>query len=285
MAEFTEVAERVWVARYEWADANVTAVGSERGVLVVDTHASTAAGRTVVSDLRRLGMGDPVAVVNTHSHWDHVLGNAALREACPGIPIHAHEQAAATLAQHGDRTRAGWLEDPDDEHADEIAATEVVVPDRVFSSALVLDLGDRLVELVHPGRGHTDGDLVVRVPDADVVLAGDLVEESAHPWIGPDSWPMEWPLTLDIVLGLLTASSRIVPGHGVVVDRDFVEQQRNELGIIAETVRHLASSGVPAAEAAATGEWPWDAADPRIAHAVARGYLHLPRSQKRLPLV
>ena len=285
MAEFTEVADRVWVARYAWADANVTAVGSERGLLVVDTHASTAAGRAVVSDLRRLGVGDPVAVVNTHWHWDHVLGNAAVREAFPGIPVHAHEQAAATLAERGDRTRAGWLEDPDDEHADEIAATEVVVPDRIFSSAVALDLGDRLVELVHPGRGHTDGDLVVRVPDVDVLLAGDLVEESAHPWIGPDSWPMEWPLTLDIVLGLLTTSSRIVPGHGAVVDRSFVEQQRNELGIIAETVRHLASSDVARAAAAAPRAGPGGAAAPRRAHPGARGYAHLPRSQKRLPLV
>lgn len=285
MAEFTEVADRVWVARYEWADANVTAIGSDRGLVVVDTHASSAAGRTVVSDLRRLGAGDPVAVVNTHSHWDHVLGNVAFREAFPAIPVHAHERAAAVLAERGDETRAGWLDDPDDEHADEIAATEVVVPDRLFSSAFVLDLGDRLVELVHPGRGHTDGDVVVRVPDVDVVLAGDLVEESAHPWIGPDSWPMEWPLSLDIVLGLLTGSSVVVPGHGAVVDREFVEQQRNELGVIAETVRHLASSGVPASEATSAGEWPWDGDDPRIANAVARGYAHLPRSQKRLPLI
>src|SRR5690349_15121339 len=41
MPDFVEVADRVWVARYEWADANVTAIGSERGVVVVDTHGST----------------------------------------------------------------------------------------------------------------------------------------------------------------------------------------------------------------------------------------------------
>ena len=58
-------------------------------------------------------------------------------------------------------------------------ATEIVAAGPTFSSAPVIDLGDRMVELVHPGRGHTGGDLVVRVPDADVLLAGDLVEESA----------------------------------------------------------------------------------------------------------
>ncbi len=122
---------------------------------------------------------------------------------------------------------------------------------------LPLDLGDRLVELVHPGRGHTAGDLVVRVPDVDVVLAGDLVEESAAtdatPGFGGDCWPFEWPLTLDTVIGLTTTATLVVPGHGAVVDRDFVEQQRNDIGIVAETIRDLAGRGVPVAEALAAG--------------------------------
>lgn len=284
-SHFREVADRVWVARYDWADVNVTAIGGERGLVVLDTHGSTQAGRVVLDDLRRLGAGDVHTVVNSHWHWDHTFGNAAFREADPAVPLHAHERAAARLAEHGEETKDRWLEHPEDPHADEVAETGIVVPDRLFSSAIALDLGDRLVELVHPGRGHTDGDLVVRVPDADVVLAGDLVEESARPWIGPDSWPMEWPLSLDLVLGLLGPDSIVVPGHGAVVDRAFVEEQRAELGTIAETVRHLASSGVPVADAAAQGAWPWEADDPRIANAVARGYEHLPRSQKRLPLV
>jgi hypothetical protein len=94
---------------------------------------------------------------------------------------------------------------------------------------------------------------------------------------------MEWPLALDIVLGLLTKTSVVVPGHGAVVDREFVEEQRNTIGIIAETIRDLASRGVPVTEALEAAEWPY----PRehLADAVRRGYEQLPRSQKRLPLV
>ena len=142
----------------------------------------------------------------------------------------------------------------------EVAATEVVVPERTFSSAISLDLGDRLVELVHPGRGHTGGDLVVRVPDADVLLAGDLVEQTDTgnvPAFGTDCYPMEWPLTLDVVLGLTTAQSVVVPGHGAVVDRDFVEEQRNAIGIVAETIRDLATRGVPVDDALGAAEWPY----------------------------
>jgi glyoxylase-like metal-dependent hydrolase (beta-lactamase superfamily II) len=285
MVDFVDVADRVWVARYPWADANVTAIGSDRGLVVVDTHGSTARGRTILEDLSRLGAGEVTAVVNTHWHWDHSFGNAAFREVDPDVPIHAHEDAATWLRERGEEAKARFTAESDPEHHEEVAATEIVVPDRLFSSAAVLDLGDRAVELIHPGKGHTEGDLVVRVPDVDVLLGGDLIEESAHPWIGMDSWPMDWPLTLDIVLGVTTSSSVIIPGHGVPVDRSFVEDQRNELGLIAEQVRQLAGDGVPVAEAAATGQWPWEGDDPRIANAITRGYEQLPRSQKRLPLV
>ena len=75
------------------------------------------------------------------------------------------------------------------------------------------------------------------------MLGGDLVEESDPPFIGDDSWPLEWPLTLDLVLGLMTDATVVVPGHGKVVDKDFVQDQRTELGVIAETIRDLASRG------------------------------------------
>jgi glyoxylase-like metal-dependent hydrolase (beta-lactamase superfamily II) len=162
-------------------------------------------------------------------------------------------------------------------------ATEIVLPDETFSSAKVLDLGDRVVELVYPGRGHSSGDIVIRVPDVDVVLAGDLVEESSPPYFNDDSWPMDWPLSLDMVLSLTTSASVVVPGHGSPVDRDFVEDQRNTIGIVAETIRDLASRGVPLGQALEVGEWPWP--KEHLAKAVRRGYEQLPRSQKRLPLI
>lgn len=94
---------------------------------------------------------------------------------------------------------------------------------------------------------------------------------------------MDWPLSLDVVLGLTTSASVVVPGHGAPVNRDFVEEQRNTIGIVAETIRDLANRGVPLEQALDAGEWPW----PKevLATAVARGYEQLPRSQKRLPLI
>jgi glyoxylase-like metal-dependent hydrolase (beta-lactamase superfamily II) len=223
-----------------------------------------------------------IGIVNTHWHFDHTFGNDTVRAAYGDIPVTAHERAAAELEAGADHLKQRYAAS-DDPHRDDVVATRIVLPDDTFSSTRVLDLGDRLVELVHPGRGHTAGDLVALVPDVDVVLAGDLIEESAPPALGPDSWPMEWPLSLDLVLSLLTPGSVVVPGHGAAVDRGFVERQRDELGVVAETIRDLAGRGVAVDDALDAAEWPWE--KERLTDAVRRGYEHLPRSQKRLPLV
>ncbi|MFC7502290.1 MBL fold metallo-hydrolase [Nocardioides sp. CPCC 206347] len=279
---FTEVADRVWVLRHPWFDLNVTVVGGDRGLVVVDTHASSLAATEVIGELRRLGRGDLVAVVNTHEHFDHTFGNATFLQEYGDLPIHATEEAAERTVPAGERIKGLYRAADDEPRAEEVLATTIRPADTTFSSASVIDLGDRQVELVHPGRGHTGGDLVVRVPDVDVLLAGDLVEESAPPGLGEDCWPMDWPGTLDLVVGLLTPASIVVPGHGAIVDRRFVEEQCDDLRAVAETIRDLAGRGVPEAEAVAAAEWPFPAE--ALRHAVPRGYAQLPRARRHLPM-
>jgi glyoxylase-like metal-dependent hydrolase (beta-lactamase superfamily II) len=252
-AGFTEVAPRIWVARYATWDVNVTVVEGERGLVVVDTLGSDETVRVMRDDLRRLSSREVVAVVNTHEHFDHVHGNTSFQADRPGLPVHAHEDA------------------------------EVPTATERFSSVAAVDLGDRVLELVHPGRGHTGGDLVVRVPDCDVVLAGDLVEESAAPAYGADCFPLAWPDTLDMVVGLCTDRTVVVPGHGAPVDKAFVLDQRDDVGTVAETLRDLVTRGVPEQEALAQADWPFPAEG--LGQAVARAYLQLPRPPKQLPLV
>ena len=253
-----EVADRVWATRRGPRDLVSTVVAGASGVLLVDTGWSAAAGRDLLAAVRRLGRGDPVAVVGTHHHSGHLLGNTAVGA---GVPVLLHEAAAAALLEQGGSVRT-------------------------LSSVTSLDLGERVVELVHPGRGHTAGDVVVRVPDADVLVVGDLVAGGAPPSYGPDCWPLEWPASLDLVLQLLGSTGLAVPGHGGPLDRDAVEEQRDGVATVAEAVRELAGRGVPADLAGAKGEaegsWPWPAE--LLTDAVRRGYAQLPRSARQLPL-
>ena len=123
-------------------------------------------------------------MVNTHAHFDHVLGNGAFREAYPDVLLVGHE-----TVPDGVREEAG------------LKGMEPVPPDTLLASVWTGDLGDRYVEAVHPGRGHSAGDVVVRVPDADVVYAGDIVEDpgrrrtgrTAGRWSGRSSWSSSRP--------------------------------------------------------------------------------------------
>jgi glyoxylase-like metal-dependent hydrolase (beta-lactamase superfamily II) len=279
-----EVADRCWVSRHPFLDVNVGVVAGERGLLLVDTLFSERAACALLDELRRLGAGDVVAAVNTHAHFDHCLGNAELAGRHPAAALVAHEDAARSLRDDPEHLLADGLahaETP--ERRDEISASRVLAPAQPFSSARAIDLGDRLVEVVHPGPGHTAGDAVVLVPDANLLLAGDLVEESGPPGYGPDCFPLAWPTSLDLVTGLVREDTVVVPGHGAPVDQAFVMERNGEVGRVAETIRDLAGRGVPESEALGAGDWPFPVE--ALPHAVARGYAQLPRSARSLPLL
>lgn len=263
---WAEAADRCFVARHEHLDVNTTVVVGGASALLVDTRASLAQGRELAEQVRRLTPLPLSYIVNTHVHFDHLFGNGAF----PGVPLVAHDTVPDALPAHLGRVRALYDADPDDPHRDEVLATEPLPPDTTFSSVWATDLGDRLVEVAFLGRGHTDGDVVVRVPDADLVCAGDLVEESAPPAYGPDSWPLEWGLTLEQLSNLLGRSTVVVPGHGAPVDKGFVLDQRLDVVEVAEQVRALRDRRVPLEDALAAGRWPFPAAG--LEHAVARGY-------------
>ncbi|MCW2855064.1 MAG: beta-lactamase domain protein [Marmoricola sp.] len=288
MATFEEIADRVWVARHEWFDVNVGLIAGSAGLVLVDTNASASIAREVLAEVRRISHAPLLAAVNTHVHFDHTLGNGVFAEA--GAELVAHEAAAAALVEHVAAIRVQAAAETDPRFTD-LVATDPVVPELTFSSAKALDLGDRVIELIHPGRGHTAGDLVVRIPSADgsaaALFAGDLVEESAQrsavPGLGSDSYPMDWPASLDLVITLITGGTAVVPGHGSVIDLDFVQEQRSALGVVAETIRDLAGRGVPLDQALEAADWPYPREE--LADAVRRGYEQLPSARRQLPLI
>jgi len=106
------------------------------------------------------------------------------------------------------------------------------------------------------------------VPDAHVVFAGDLVEQGAPPSFG-DAYPLDWPGTVGHLAPFATGA--VVPGHGDVVDRAFVERQAAELAVVAATARAAHAQGIPEDEAARLLRLPREVA----AHAVGRAYAQL----------
>jgi glyoxylase-like metal-dependent hydrolase (beta-lactamase superfamily II) len=278
---FVEVGDRCFVARYPQWDVNVGLVVGSDGLVVIDTRATARQGQEVLDDVRRLRPDSSVRwVVNTHVHFDHTFGNVSMADAT----IHAHENAARTFSEHAADIRRQIAADPQpapDQPAITADVLEGVLtsplrpPDVVFSSVRTMDLGDRLIELMHPGPGHTDGDIVARVADADVLFGGDLLEESGPPSFGSDSFPLDWAASLDLVVGLLTDRTVIVPGHGAPVDRAFVQAQRAEIADVSNLIRGLHAQGVGVEQAVAAGGDGWPFARATIEGAVRRGYAQL----------
>jgi glyoxylase-like metal-dependent hydrolase (beta-lactamase superfamily II) len=243
-----EVADRVWVRRYEALDQTIGVIGGSDGVLaVIDTRASHRLADELRADLRELP-GEVRAVINTHGHWDHVFGNARFVP----TPIYGHVRCADFIAATGEAARTRLIVEYPDE-AEAFREVELVPPTHLIEDAALLELGDRQVDLRYLGRGHTDNDVIVLVPDAGVLFAGDLLENAPAPAFG-DSFPIAWAETGLALLALVDGT--VVPGHGDPFDRRFAERQVAELTVLAELAREAASGAIGLDEAIRRSPFP-----------------------------
>jgi len=230
-----EIGDRVFTRRYTFLDQQIGVVLGGSDVLVVDTRASPTHASELAAELRELTR-DPVSiVVDSHWHWDHSFGNSLFRPA----EIWGHVHAAERLRREGEATIAevaSWYEAEQPDVAAAVRETVIDPPERTFAERATVEVGDRLVELRYHGRAHTEGDITLLVPDANVLFAGDLLEAGAAPSFG-DSFPLEWPDTVASVVPLATGV--VVPGHGAVGDRAFVEGQLAAFRRLAELARAI----------------------------------------------
>jgi len=271
-----EVGDRVWYRRYPAWDVNVGVIAGAGGLLLVDTLSSPREARTLRADLAELpGGADAVRwVMNTHAHFDHWFGNAVFAGARIVAQAQMPRDAAGTLAEQKE-----FLAARSEPYRSDMASLELAWPDELVAESAAADLGDRQVHFSYLGRGHTRHDLVASVatgtdrePAQAVLFAGDLIESSAPPAFGPDSFPLDWPRAARALSGLAEGAV-VVPGHGPHVDAAFVASQGEELGQVASQIHRLHAAGVPETDALAAGSWPWDAC--LLDDAVRRGYAQL----------
>ncbi len=238
-----EVGDRVFTRHFDFFDQQIGVVLGGREVLVVDTRSTPAQAREILADLREL-TGDPVTVVvDTHWHFDHTFGNSVFRPAA----IWGHVRAAERLLREGAASKREVAE-AIPKLAPDLAEVVIDPPEHTFDDVATVELGDRLVELSFHGRGHTDGDIAVLVPDARVLFSGDLIEEGSPPSFG-DSFPLDWPATLERLLPLATGA--VVPGHGKVGDREFIASQLADMRGLVALARQVHADGLTVDEAIA----------------------------------
>jgi len=256
---WAEVGRGVFQRRYEPMDVSVIVVAGPTGLTVVDTRNNPAEAEEVIRDVdARFGL-PIVAVVNTHAHYDHTFGNQTFA-ALPSVPIYGHHRIPQHFADYeGPRLaaqQADSFREPDKDWADVV----LTPPDVLVTAPVTQVVGGRTLELIPLGPGHTDTDLAVLVPDCRVWLLGDVIEESGPPMFGSGSYPFTWPAVLAGLLEAIRPGDVIVPGHGAVVDRDFVVRQMEALQKVADTIRASVTTGTTLedmpADHALFGLWP-----------------------------
>jgi len=227
--DWETLADGVHRCRLPFLDVTVGLVRGRDHILLIDSGTTLREANAIAEDVAKLAGGQVTRVLLTHHHFDHILGSAGFGEA----QLYAAAAVTAALTTRLGAVRAHAAEyGADTDELDRVVAA-ARAPNHEVSS-VELNLGDRMVRIEHPGRGHTDHDLIAVVPpttadSATVVFCGDLVEESGDPAIDAESDLGRWPATLDRVLALGGPDAVYVPGHGAAVDAAFVAKQRDWL--------------------------------------------------------
>jgi glyoxylase-like metal-dependent hydrolase (beta-lactamase superfamily II) len=273
-APWQEVGERCYRRRYASYDLNVGVVRGDDALLVLDTRCHGGEVAELLDELRVFGTRPIRWIVNSHWHFDHTFGNAAVRAVAPGAAIWGHRVMRDELLRWSDE-KVDRLRVQRPEWQAELDGLEIVPPDHVVDEVARVDLGDREVVLRHFGPAHTGGDLVVFADGGRVVYAGDLVEEGASPAIGLDAHVFDWPVNNGGLHAAIADDATVVPGHGDIVDRAFVARQQAELAQVADTIRELHAAGVDAGDALTRGRGRWPFPEDDLHDAVVSGYAAL----------
>jgi glyoxylase-like metal-dependent hydrolase (beta-lactamase superfamily II) len=256
-----EVADGVWAYLQPdggWGLSNAGLVtGADDTSLLVDTLVDLERTAEMLHALRRATTAAEhiSVVVNTHANGDHCYGNALVASA----DIVASAACADELAQLPASALAALMQSAPDlgsigELLSEMFGTfrfddiVAVPPTRRFVGELELRVADRLVRLVEVGPAHTAGDVIVHVPDAGVVFAGDIVFNGGHPivWTGPVT---NWIRACDRVLALDECDT-VVPGHGPVAGPQAVTDQKDYFERLTELAHRCFDASMTPLEAA-----------------------------------
>ncbi len=209
------------------------------------------------------------AAINTHWHFDHTLGNSVYGGA--GIPIWAHADVPSRMALYYAKWQsqdlATYLEpwekrvrdaktDSQREHAKSdiegvtgmfkpVSETVLALPNHSLDPAKMptqIDLGGLTVVVEHY-IGHTDTDLIFRVPDQNVIYTGDLLTGGQYP-VNINGYPTKWRATV-AKFATFDKNTLFVPGHGQVMGQEGVAEMLSCFDDVSGHAEKSYKAGVP----------------------------------------
>ena len=242
--KFEKVAEAVYFSTGTGSmntGSNGAVIVNADDVLIVDPGITPAAARAFIADVKTLTSKPVKYVVDTHYHYDHAFGNQVFG---PDVTVIGHDMTRRHLMSNVMQQRtymtngAGAIAttftrlrdqiakatDPKEkavlerqlaihqQYADDQKNIKPTAPTTTLTNDLTLHRGGRDIQIRFVGRAHTDGDVVVFLPQEKIVATGDMVTNGLS-YTG-DAFVQEWPATLE-TLNTLDFDT-VMPGHGAV---------------------------------------------------------------------
>jgi len=226
---------------------NIGVLAGDTGVLLVDAEWPQLHDK-VLAAVRHIS-GQPIRyLIDTHWHWDHVGGNGLFAKA--GAVIFSSEQTrdyiakeqAATGSGHPPESTAVHAPDPHALYARDPAAIPVVT----LRGAVTLHLAGQTVEIIQVPPAHTNGDLIVRYLEADVIQTGDTFFHGFYPDIDqPHGGTIDGMIAFyDTLYRMSGANTKIIPGHGAVANREDVREYQAMLREVRKRVAQAVDQGL-----------------------------------------
>ncbi|MBI1750825.1 MAG: MBL fold metallo-hydrolase [Acidobacteria bacterium] len=248
-------------------------VAGKDAALLIEGHFSPTGAAYELEALRMVSQAPLRGALDTHYHFDHSFGNAFY--GAQRIPIWAHKQAIPLMVE-----RYAGLQGRDlsamvapaekrvREAADEterqraqsdlgmlqivtqtVSSTVVALPNLPLEPAklpMTVDLGG-VKAVIETYPGHTPTDLIVRVPEQNIVFTGDLLFNGSYP-VAFDAEMSAWIRTLD-TFAAFSKDTLFVPGHGPVCGPEGIATERAVLEDLREHAQKMYRAGVPVEEA------------------------------------
>jgi len=229
-----------------------------QGTFMVDSQFAPLTDR-IVAAIKQISPNPIRFMVNTHVHPDHTGGNANLAKM--GVTILAREELRDRL-MHPSPGANGQPGTP---------AEEIALPVITYEDEIAFHMNGETVDLIPIRKAHTDGDTMVYFHNADVIMTGDFYRSVGYPNIDRiNGGSLDGMLAgLAQVVALAGPNTKIIPGHGPIVDRNAVAAHRDIILGIRNEVAKLMQQGKTADEVVAAH--PTSAYDAKVAPAAPNG--------------
>jgi cyclase len=238
------------------AGGRIGVLAGPDGIFMVDAQYAQITDK-VVAAIRKISSEPIRFLVNTHVHPDHTAGNANFVKM--GAVLFAREELREEMLRPPARPAPGKNPAPAGD------PTRLPVVTYGMGDPVKLRMNGEIIDLIPVRAAHTGGDTMIRFENADVIMIGDFYRNYGYPFIDTNNGgTLKGALeALDVTMKLAGPKTRLIPGHGTVINRtDIVPYRDMILGVQAKVQQMIGQGKSEQEVLAAKVTAPYDAMVP-----------------------